>query len=1067
MSRDPFAHQEIHASAGSGKTHQLTNRYLLLLAEGVEPDAILATTFTRKAAGEILDRVLDRLAAAAGDAGKGRELVAQLEAPKDSPPDFAALLRWMVRSLHRVRIGTLDSFYLALAGSFSLELGLPAGWSICEQADDDALQRDALERLLDQQPEDIGNLLPLLSKGETKRSVQGELQEIIGAHYDVFRSSERSAWERLQAPEPVGAAQKTAALERLRGFDYSACGHKGFFKARDNDVANFEQEKWQDFVGGGLAAKVLAGETTYFKKQIPQDAQEFYETLLQHARSQILGRLAEQTRATWDLLDRFHRELWALKQATGALRFGDVTQALVEALQGQALRAETLAFRLDGAIEHLLLDEFQDTSLPQWRALLPIAQRIVQAAAEPPRSFFCVGDDKQAIYGWRGGMAEIFQTLLHSLGPLKQVPLFESRRSAPPIIDGVNQVFGNLKQFQAGDKRQDGLDAWSKRFEQHTTFKKEIRGYVRLHTGPAQQDGQQVGDQRRRHCEYVATKIRDLVAQAPGHSVGVLCRKNDAVARMIYELRQLRVPASEEGGNPLTDSPAVELILSLFTLADHPGHSVAWFHLQNSALQRHLQACAEVQASSVRRDLLTMGCGLFVYTWAKLLAPACDMRDLSRLQQLMEMAYGYQSRSTLRADDFVAWVRGQRVLDPDATAQVRVMTIHAAKGLEFDVVVLPELEAGVTGQTPTFVVGRDPNSLEVNFVCRYADDAVQKLLAPEERGAFEQDRRRRVEESLSLLYVAMTRAIHALHLFIPGPRDRNQKDAWYNLLRQTLAPEAAWTENALLYEHGDANWFERSAAAAAVAVAPPPERPVRITFLPVQTERRRGLERVAPSSREDQAQVALKGQFHPSAGTGPAAGTLYHAWFALIDWLDGREFTDDELRKAAEKERVKLTKEQAKLTAEVWRDLDGLMDRFRSYLQKPEVGAVLRRSAYASPEQPGFPAALKRFWTNSLAPQQVEMERRFLVRDGATFWNGSLDRVVWLGDGDRTVAADVIDYKTDDIAPGDEAALAARTEHYRPQLDAYRRVAARLAGLAEERVATRLVFTSPGRVVAL
>jgi ATP-dependent exoDNAse (exonuclease V) beta subunit len=78
MSRMPLAHLAIRASAGSGKTHQLTNRYLLLLAEGVEPEAILATTFTRKAAAEILDRVLDRLAAAAGDAGKARELVAQL-----------------------------------------------------------------------------------------------------------------------------------------------------------------------------------------------------------------------------------------------------------------------------------------------------------------------------------------------------------------------------------------------------------------------------------------------------------------------------------------------------------------------------------------------------------------------------------------------------------------------------------------------------------------------------------------------------------------------------------------------------------------------------------------------------------------------------------------------------------------------------------------------------------------------------------------------------------------------------------------------------------------------------
>jgi ATP-dependent exoDNAse (exonuclease V) beta subunit len=100
-----------------------------------------------------------------------------------------------------------------------------------------------------------------------------------------------------------------------------------------------------------------------------------------------------------------------------------------------------------------------------------------------------------------------------------------------------------------------------------------------------------------------------------------------------------------------------------------------------------------------------------------------------------------------------------------------------------------------------------------------------------------------------------------------------------------------------------------------------------------------------------------------------------------------------------------------------------------------------------------------------LAPQQVERERRFLVCDVAKILNGSFDRVVWLGDGDRVVAADVLDFKTDDILPGDLAALTARTEYYRPQMEAYRRAVARLGQLPVEYIATRLVFTSIARVV--
>src|SRR5437016_11508170 len=100
MNRQFFSHELIRASAGSGKTHQLTNRYLALLAAGVEPDAILATTFTRKAAGEILDRVLERLAEAAADAADAAKLAGQIGADKLTQKDFRALLRRVFIGLH-------------------------------------------------------------------------------------------------------------------------------------------------------------------------------------------------------------------------------------------------------------------------------------------------------------------------------------------------------------------------------------------------------------------------------------------------------------------------------------------------------------------------------------------------------------------------------------------------------------------------------------------------------------------------------------------------------------------------------------------------------------------------------------------------------------------------------------------------------------------------------------------------------------------------------------------------------------------------------------------------------
>jgi ATP-dependent exoDNAse (exonuclease V) beta subunit len=352
------------------------------------------------------------------------------------------------------------------------------------------------------------------------------------------------------------------------------------------------------------------------------------------------------------------------------------------------------------------------------------------------------------------------------------------------------------------------------------------------------------------------------------------------------------------------------------------------------------------------------------------------------------------------------------------------------------------------------VVGRDP-SLNVNFVSRYANETIQKLLPLEVQNVFDLDRQQRVEESLSLLYVAMTRAKYGLYMYIPGPRPRKQSDPWYNLLMDTLAPKKDRTENAILYEHGEADWYQRAKKEPSALVVESPS-PQQISFRPSEPEHRRGLEHIAPSRREGQARVPMSRLFHPLEGTGPAAGTLFHAWFETIEWLDGSPPSDDALAICAAKLRLEMP-------ADIWNERDSLKAKFRCWLQHAAIAAVLRRSAYADPKQPGFPAALKPIWKKTCDIHSVERERRFLVPDGAKFWNGSIDRIVWLGDGQKIVAADVLDFKTDDI-PDNPAAIQERTELYRPQLEAYRRVVCRLAHLPEENIALRLLFTVPGKV---
>ncbi len=134
-----FSNDLIRASAGTGKTFALSNRYLQLLASGVSCESILATTFTRKGAGEILDRIIQRLSNAAMNPEAAVELGAEIEFELDSVRAQKILVD-LLANLHRLQIGTLDSFFNRIAQSFSLELNLPEGWSIVQERHMDLLR---------------------------------------------------------------------------------------------------------------------------------------------------------------------------------------------------------------------------------------------------------------------------------------------------------------------------------------------------------------------------------------------------------------------------------------------------------------------------------------------------------------------------------------------------------------------------------------------------------------------------------------------------------------------------------------------------------------------------------------------------------------------------------------------------------------------------------------------------------------------------------------------------------------------------------------------------------------
>lgn len=1062
----------IRASAGSGKTFQLSSHFLRQLFLGHAPETILATTFTRKAAGEILGRVLLRLAEAADDAKAARKLAEFLDQPDITKPKARDLLADLTRNLHRLRVCTLDSFFQQVARSLTLELGLPPGWSIIDEHTDAEMREQAIDAVLSQQiPEDAQNLMHMLAKGRSKRSVRDLIDDTVQNFHELFLLTDDEAWNKLPKYPRLTNEQIQQALLDLKSCALPA--DKNYEKARTADAERFETSLWDEFVKTGIASKVLAGETTYYRKEISEQLIAAYRPLLNHAKAELLDRLAQQMRAIRNLISRFDREYSRLRSDHGWMGFGDVTRTLAKSVD--AASGERMSFRLDSSIRNLLLDEFQDTSADQWKILKRLTQNLDR---HEKHSFFCVGDPKQAIYGWRGGVAEILNAVPDAVPGIIDEPMDKSRRSAPAVMDAVNRIFQHIKHHSNLEDYHVPVVDWSNRFPEHSTANEKMPGYVCFRSSPVM-EGDSADERRGPWHRWVAEQIRDLHLQTPGATIGVLTRTNSAVARIVHELSQLNVPASEEGGTPPTDSAAVLAMLSLLQLTSHPGCQVSRYHVAASPLGpvtglldwKNAEQ-AETVSAKLRSRLMDEGYGRTLQTLSEAVRDVCTSRDRLRLQQIVAQGWQFDQTGSLNPCDFVRLLENSK-FQKSEPAPVRVMTIHQSKGLEFDVVVLPDLEVPIFKAPESAFTG--PGAGEVpDRVCVWSNKALWPMLPEELQDAFRDTVARQISDNLSVFYVAVTRAAHAMHMLTKPITSKQPPKTFAGLLLASLTDQSQAEASVLLYETGDPEWYKSVPEMTVVDTA---ERPAKSHVVPhvrlaaMPDGRRRGLKRRAPS-RHDETRlylpavtslIARRETMPASTDVAEAAartivdpktrGTVMHAWFECIEWLNDDASKPDEavLRSAA----AKLTVPDAAI--------DRLLPDFNAAIQQPETRRVFQQATLGDVESfSAFRSAIE----SGQATTKVERERTFAMLHENELVLGSIDRLVLLLQNGRPVAADIIDFKTDRFAGDRSRWIEARRLHYGPQLEEYRFAVSQCFGVPIQHIGTRLLLIEADAVIS-
>lgn len=1060
-------HELFLASAGTGKTFQLTNHFLRLLFAGVPPERILATTFTRKAAGEILDRVLERLVEGARG-GKGlAELAHFVERSGLNEADCLQLLGVLTRAIDRFQVRTIDAFFVQLANLFALDLELPPDWSIVDEREDLELREEAVQGVLgDGDKAERLELLRGLRAGAAPSRVHDEVLSQLDQGRDLYLESSAEAWSRVQPVGKLDAKGLEAALENLRVAELPQTkagkpnGH--YAKALSSVVEAVEGERWDALVEKGLGRGVLDCTCAYYSIPYTDGLIETLTPIVAHGVACLVEGLAQRNAALHELLRRFEDRYQQLKRSRGSYRFDDLPLALAGGTPSSRPIEEReldLWFRLDGRLDHLLLDEFQDTAPLQWRILEPLAEEVL-ADGTGERSFFCVGDTKQSIYGWRKAEPRLLAGLAEKYAVLEPTLMTESWRSSRVVLDTVNRVFGRVGTNAAfgAEKREverEAALAWQASYQDHVAAK-DLPGaaYLVMADEPDVDRGETVADCVIRRCVERVVRIRQ---EAPDATVGVLMRRKAWIPRLIHALREAGEPASGEGGNPLTDAESVLAFLSLLHLADYPDDSAAAFHLASTPLGARVGLSIEHDehqrrswSRTMRARLANDGLGTVAEELALTVAADPDWTawDRQRFAQLVDLAHAFEDRAGLRPSDFAEHVRQERV-EAGVGAEVRVMTIHASKGLEFDAVVAPELHASLSGMRDGLLSMRsDPYGM-IDSVS-VAPTKALSLGDAELRELYDAATAASITEALCVIYVALTRAARRLEVVLPWI-DREKESAKESkndlslngsvLLRYALIDDldAEPGTDGVIWSHPEnsADW----ARGCAGVRDPGPARVARPSFRLATSTRVRSVPTRSPSATEGGGVQRAGALLRP--GKGATVGTVVHAWFELCEWIDDFELAEGELRSLAEQS----TRDGALI--------DSALGIFRSSTSASGVRDALSRDAY---QLTGGRSAV------------VRNEHAFSVllndEDGVEeLWNGFIDRLVLVSDGDRVVSADVIDYKTDSVADAD--ALRTRVDHYRPQLENYRRIVRAQYDLDASAVRCRLLFLSTGAVVDL
>ncbi|MFP6298811.1 RecB-like helicase [Helicobacter pylori] len=740
----------LKASAGSGKTFALSVRFLALLFKGANPSEILTLTFTKKATAEMKERILDYLKILQkenleNEKEKSQNILKELEEKYHLDPD---LVRNSAQKIYQrflnaeIRISTIDAFFQSILRKFCWFVGLSANFEVNEDTEvhQQQLNESFLSALNSEQLEELSVFITqcLSHESYTSDSILERLRFLKNKLY-LFDPNKK---------EP--AFDEKGFLEKLRSLNEQI---QSIETASDRAKTAIKCDSFRGFLNSSLTWLEKKSEYQSFKKlksEIPTLESECEEI------ENDLKRYYEAKETT--IFKKFPKFIQLYSNATSkiqALDFDAIKDKVHVLLNGyEEMPAEFFYFRLDSKIVHILIDEFQDTSLNDYKILAPFIDEIKAGIGQAKwhRSVFFVGDVKQSIYAFRGSFSSLFESVSKDF---YHDNLQFNHRSAPLIINYVNTIF--KKAYQNSPTAY-----LEQKYPKTSQNKHATDGYVKVSL---------VADERELLLEQILQEAKNLLEhRIEPKDITLLCATNDDALEIKNYLQEnlSAIRPSTESSTKLSQFVESKIIKNAlkYALTEEPYKPFYKHNVLKLAGYLHDDAIALAGFNPKKESVAG-----FVWKVMELFELYGECAQIC-----LELAVGCED-----ANEFLEKLEAKEIASFNAKG-TQIMTIHKSKGMQFPYVIVCE-RLGKPNSSHSNQLLEEYNGAELLRL--YYRMKNREVVDKDYARALDKEEAAKNHEETNVYYVAFTRAELGL-IVVAKDKKESKKESKNKTMREQL-----------------------------------------------------------------------------------------------------------------------------------------------------------------------------------------------------------------------------------------------------------------------------------------